>query len=147
MSTISKQNNPFSSPSAKANSDSVASPLFSQTQIGIASFLGSALAGMTLVAINHFRLNNILSGVASLLLGIAIVAVIIPLGMILPIPGVVFSFVQMGVARMIAKTWFAKQYESNEAMNVGNGSGWVVAGITVTWIVIFVAVLIGIQAV
>ncbi len=137
MATSSARSNPYASPKTKK----VDVRLFSMKQIGIASFLGSALAGMTLVSINNFRLGKSLLAFLSIVIGIAIFGIVFAVGMVLPLPGVIYGAVQMAASVGIAKTMFEKQYEENQAENIPNESGWVVGGVTVAWIAVIAAAI------
>jgi hypothetical protein len=144
MSTLSAHNNPYASPRSnkRTTKNEAAVRLFSAKQTGIASFLASALAGMTLVSINHFRLGKTFAGIVSMLIGTAIFGVFFTLATVVPAPGVIYGFAQLGITIAIAKTMFEKQYERNLARNVKSASGWVVAGVTTAWVVVLVAIVL-----
>jgi uncharacterized membrane protein YfcA len=149
MSTLSTRQNPYASPSSSQQlTQTEAGPkLFSELHIAIATFLASSLAGMTLAAINHYRLGNKIAAAVSLLIGAAIVAVVVGLSMLIPLPGLLFALAQAGIALAIAKAQFGKQYEANQANDVPNANGWVVLGVTAAWTVVLVVAFLALSTI
>lgn len=121
--------------------------LHSADSIGLATFLGSPLAGAALMAINERRVGRASAAWKTLAVGVAITGGLLALSMALPsAPSGAFGGITMGLAygaRSTAKEWFRKATEEGRIGEVRYVSRWVAAGVALASIVVVLAVGVG----
>ncbi len=134
--------NPYSSPSqaspARRSQESEGTrPLFSMTQIAMATFFGTIGAGATLMAINYVRLRKTNAAVIAMAVGLlALIAVLavsfaMSASSIGSLRMIVLIAQVLGMKQLAAKL-FVQQYNSEKFQRSSN---WAVVGIALTWLV------------
>lgn len=121
--------------------------LFSSGQIGVATLLGSVLAGAIMMAMNFVRLGRHATATGTLVAGIASLGAVGAIGYLAASHGIPGNFiipllVAFATQAMAAEA-FASQYAANEKLGVKPRSNWAAAGITVIVIALLVAVIMG----
>lgn len=108
--------------------------LHSPESIGMATFLGSPLAGAALLAINERRVGRPRDAWKALAVGVGVTAALLALSAALPasMPSGAFGGVSIGLAigaRTFAKDWFRKATESGHVGEVRYITRWAAAGV------------------
>jgi hypothetical protein len=145
------ENNPYAPPKAPvldhASSDSeptaASAPLYTTTQMAVAAFLGSALAGAWLAAANFNAVGQPLKARRTLWLGAGAAIVTIAFAFVLPenFPNSILPLAVAFGVRGIAETYFAQLLREHKQVGGALRSWWRVVGISLlTAAVVFVVV-------
>ena len=115
---------PFAPPAAPTYA------LYDAPAVGIASLLGSPLAGAIVLAINYKRLNRAGAGWLTILVGTAVTAALVAIGMMLPggvggAIGIAHYFLGVGASRALQESDLTAHKQLGGAMS----SNWRAAGI------------------
>lgn len=132
--------NPYQAPATDVADaqPQLSAPLFRTTGIYIATFLGSALAGGWVIAMNHTALGQFGLARKARWSGLAATLGVLVLAMLLPeqVPGVVFMIVQMlAVSYWIKQTPLGDAIAARVAAKLPMRSNWLAAGIGLLGIV------------
>lgn len=119
--------------------------------VGIATFLGSPVAGAMLMALNERAVGRPREAWKVLGLGLAASAAIVALSMLLPssIPSGAFGGVNVAIAmgaRQLATEWFRKGTESGLLGEVRYRTRWAAAGVGLIAVLLVVGAMLGIGA-
>lgn len=139
--------NPYQAPDAVVADaqPQVSAPLFRTSGIYIATFIGSALAGGWVIAMNHAALGQFALARKARWSGLAATLVVVVLAMLLPeqVPGVVYMVVQMvAVSSWIKQTPLGDAIGARVAAKLPMRSNWLAAGIGLLGIVAVMAGLV-----
>jgi hypothetical protein len=111
--------------------------LFDSTSVGIATFLGTTVAGATLMAINYRRLGKGSNAIVAFVGGVAALGLVVGFGYLIP------SYASTGVGvglvlamREIAKSLQGKAVEEHVRDGGELGSRWIASGIGLAWLAI-----------
>lgn len=109
-----------------------ASTPYKVSGIGLATFLGSSLAGGVLLYLNEKQRGNPQRGYTLLGIALLILALIIGLAILLPVevPSVVFGAVQMFAMVHISHSNQGQQLTYHQSQGHGMASNWKAAGIS-----------------
>ena len=130
---------PFPNPYAQVQAPPVVMPglpgahvsLFNPNLVGLATFLGSALGGAVILAINDHRLGRRHAAVVTVILGALASAITVGIGFAMPegIPSAPIGIVPILIMRVIAQKRQGALVSAHIAAGGKQGSGWAVAGI------------------
>jgi hypothetical protein len=126
--------------------------LYTPNQVALAAFLGTALGGTVVLALNERRLGRQRAAVVSVLLGVLATVVILGLAFVLPknFPGAPLGLLPLLVLRGIAQKRQRAFVDAHIAAGGKRASSWAAAGIgllsvTAAFVPVFViAVIVGI---
>ena len=114
--------------------------LYKVSGIGIATLVGTILAGGYLMAVNHRRLGNADKAKSTLVysfltfVGILVIAFLIPEDM--SIPDTVFTVAQVVAMVAIAKQWFEQPIIAHRANGGLMASNWKAFGISLLFMIV-----------
>jgi hypothetical protein len=126
--------------------------LYTPNQVALAAFLGTALGGSVVLAMNERRLGRRQAAVVSILLGLLATALTVGLAFVLPknFPGAPMGLVPLLVLRGIAQKRQRAFVDAHIAAGGKRASTWAAAGIGLLSVVVVlvpvfvVAVIVGI---
>jgi len=138
------EQNPYQMPASGLGSASLENPearLFKVSGIGLATFLGSLLAGGLLMAMNFRALGQPEKARKTILYSIAAFAGVIVVMFVLPesIPGVVFLIPQVVAMVQLAKQYQQSQINERRMRGIPTRSNWAAAGIS---LLVFLALML-----
>ncbi len=145
--------NPYSPPTAEsdlASASAFTSPkLYSATHVGWATFLGSAMAGSILMALNYYRMGRAGKGHLSLVMGAVCTIALMAFSFSLPddFPGLSLplSLTVTFLGYVTAKSLQKREVDDRIINGQGQyASGWAVVGIGLGSSVVTGAILFGI---
>ncbi|MCW9046514.1 MAG: hypothetical protein OQK46_00435 [Gammaproteobacteria bacterium] len=120
--------------------------LYKITGIGLATFVGSTLAGGFLIAQNYKRLGNVRMANKTLTYTVLATIVLFLIAYFMPenmnVPNIVFTIVQVAVLVQIAKKLQQKELSNHVAHGGALASNWKAFGISLLVIIVLLAVLI-----
>jgi hypothetical protein len=119
--------------------------LYTPNQVALAAFLGTALGGAIVLALNERRLGRQQAALVSVLLGLLATAVIVGLAFLLPknFPGAPLGLLPLIALRGIAAQRQRAFVDAHIAAGGKRASSWAAAGIgLLTVVVIFVPVFV-----
>ncbi|MCZ6674187.1 MAG: hypothetical protein O7C75_14755 [Verrucomicrobia bacterium] len=123
--------------------------LFSIRAIGVATFLGGPLAGGVLIGLNFDKLGNkkarnyayVLGTLSTVLIFWGILS--LPSSIIDRVPNLLIPAIYTFIVVNLAKKFQLKAIESNLERGGNNGSGWVVAGVSLVAMALILATIVG----
>jgi hypothetical protein len=119
--------------------------LYSPNQVALAAFLGTALGGSIVLALNERRLGRGRAALVSVLLGVLATAVTVGLAFVMPkgVPGAPLGLLPLIVLRGIAQQRQRVFVDAHIAAGGKRASSWAAAGIGLASIaVVFVPVMV-----
>lgn len=117
--------------------------LFSPVQVGAATFLGNAMAGGALLAINYVRLSKKKQAVIAFSSCVAVAAVMLGLGLVLPHSISNGMYIGQAVGfQVAAKALQEADYKSNLEQGGKRASNWAMFGVGMAGLVTTIAVLL-----
>jgi hypothetical protein len=141
---------PYASARVPLQSDRPKPPykLYTRSAVGLATFLGSPMAGAALMAINYKRLKRKALAWRTLILGIVASAALIAVAFFIPDSvsrSLQFAPAVVGIAGMmaIARALQGPQLENHARNNGDNASMWKAAGVGLISLVIVLGVILG----
>src|SRR5437016_9798343 len=111
--------------------------LFDSTSVGLAAFLGSPVAGSTLMALNYSRMGEKSKATAAFAIGLAVTAGALRFGSMIPqyaAPGVAIALFL--ATRAVAKALQGASIEQHVSQGGKLGSKWSACGIGISFLVL-----------
>jgi hypothetical protein len=120
-----------------------ATALYSPRQVGVASFLGSPLAGAWVLSLNFRGLGDQKEAHSTLLRGIAATIVVFGVASFLPLTAstVLWPVIYSAMIEVYAKKVFGLRFEAHVASGGRRGSWWLVIGIGLLFLLALIGVL------
>jgi hypothetical protein len=138
--------NPVPQPVPSGNPPLTDKPLYSVNAVGLASFLGSVLAGAVLMAINYRRIGEPARATYAIILGILGTVASIGIALVLPdrVPSAAIVVPQLFAMIAIARAMQGPMLERHVQQGGKIASMWKAAGIAMLFfIVLFGAIILG----
>jgi hypothetical protein len=118
--------------------------LYSPNHVALATFLGTPMAGVVLMALNEKRLGRRSAAIKTIVFGLLGTAAILTLAIALPdgIPAFPFTLVALVVLRITAQHRQGALVEQHYRAGGKKASGWAAAGISLlTTVIVFIPVV------
>lgn len=138
--------NPYSMPRqvAKAQDTGAAQPLFSLTQVAVATFFGSVAAGATLMAVNFLKMQKTKEAIVTMAVGLlGLVAVIAGSLALTRIDAsslrMIIVIAQVLGVKYFSSKMFEKEYSQEDFQSSSN---WAVLGVALLWIGIIAGIAV-----
>ncbi len=124
--------NPYAPPSATTDIDpGTGDPLFTDSQVALATFFGSPIAGFIVLAINERRMGRGDQIAKMIGLGVVASAFVIGLALVLPseMPGFIVTLGYVFGMREGARRWQGEEIMARLSNGTPKGSYWAMVGI------------------
>lgn len=119
--------------------------LFSPTHVGVATFLGSPLAGAIIMAVNYARLGRAQAARTAVVLGAIGTGLLVAVGFALPdeVPSSGLGIAGLAVMSLVARKMQSAAFEEHIRRGGKKASGWNAAGVGALCVVAMLAVIFG----